>query len=118
MKSIKYVLTIMLVMFISISTVKAEPLLAKMESVNGAIAITFSDFADAQGFENYTCNVDLGSWTYSLPASKIVVNNNELYRCLDQGGLSSGVKYKVNFTFEDRPYGYSSNSPDFTLIAN
>ena len=107
---------LLLILFLAFN-VGAAPLLATMEQQGGAITITFTDFADAQGFENYTCNVDFGGWVYTMPARKIMLNDEAHYRCTDQGGLQSGQRYDVWFTFEDRPYSRRAESPVVKLQA-
>jgi len=112
----KNILIVMCILF-SGSLLASTPM-AKMENLNGAIQITFSDFAEAVGFENYKCEINMGTWVYSIPANKVVFNNQTYYRCVDQGSLQTGVFYKVSFLFEDRPYNYLSYSPNFLLKAN
>lgn len=97
--------------------VNADVLLATMETKAASITITFTDFAQAVGFEKYECKVDMGNWVYSLPAKKITLNNQTMYQCQDQGGLQLNTLYDVWFSFEDRPYGRVSNSPSFKLSA-
>lgn len=97
--------------------VTAEPLLATMETNAASITITFTDFAQVEGFEKYECKVDMGNWVYSLPAKKITLNDQTVYQCQDQGGLQLNTLYDVWFSFEDRPYGRVSNSPVFKLSA-
>lgn len=98
----------------SISAMAVAPL-AKMENVNGNIAITVSDFGDAGAFEKYKCHVDFGSWVYHMDAFGF---GGDKYRCLDQGVLQSGVAYDVYFTFKEWPTDYESQTATFTLKAN
>lgn len=110
----KYLITFLLLL--SFNAFAVTPL-AKMELLPNGISITVTDFAEAEGFENYKCNVDFESWAYTLSAKKITVNGETMYRCLDQGALSANRYYNVWFTFEDRPFARKSESPLFRLIA-
>lgn len=111
----KVLATLLLIM--SFGTM-ATPPTAKMDITPSGIEIVFSDYENATGFENYTCNVDFGTWAYKLASTKVVVNGETKYRCLDQGGLSPNQYYNVWFTFEDRPSMYKTESPLFRLQAN
>lgn len=82
-------------------SVMADAPTATMESNNGNVSITFSDYENAVGFENYKCLVVFNrSWAYELSAVK---QSNGKYKCLSQGALQSGVYYEVVIKFEDRP---------------
>lgn len=104
---------------IPVASVLAESTTAKMtSSPYGNIKITFSDFKAAAGFESYKCIVTFNNNAYSdlvKSAYKITKNGEVMYECLYQGELTSGRYYNVYFQFEDRPYGYITNSPSFTL---
>jgi hypothetical protein len=93
----------------------AQPFTAKMDLDNAAIVITFSDFAEASGFESYECVVSFDTWEYKLEAEKVTVNYQDMYRRVDQGILHSNTFYDVWFTFEDRPYERVVASPLFRL---
>lgn len=93
--------------------VLAVPLSAVMESENGNVSISFNDYENATGFENYKCLIVYNrSWEYKLSATK---QSDGSYKCQDQGVLQSGVYYEVIIKFEDRPNMNITHSPMLLL---
>lgn len=96
---------------ISIGGVASEPVDPKMAVEGGNISITFNDYSHAEGFENYRCLVDFGTWTHKTKATR----KGGRYQCFYQGSLQVEKTYPVRFEFENRPYRVRTQTEVFSL---
>lgn len=92
--------------------------LVTMESLNGNIAITFKDFANQGAHEHYECWVVFSWGDHKVgTASKVIIDGLTYYRCLDQGNLTTGVKYDVYLKFENWPENHKLQTAMYRLEA-